>query len=288
MHMRPSTSSKMRKHARPLASSSTRRKCAPPSISLSTRSASLDLVDYEEMTRARPSTSSTMRRRARPLTLPSTRRRRARPSTSSSTKRRSARPLASILRTRVGDVDALDGVRRAGGSRGSRGGEIFWRRAAKLRWKKATIISNVAIARRVHAPDVEEALPQRRIHRGWRGMSITTADIAVVEVAVGRAMMLRLFCGSKVRNSSNEFFIVRFIILELCPGPLDDLDRFNRMIQLSSTILSFIVLEIRAWTRKVTKKEFFFKSSMIYHLSFSKIEHGRVLTGTPNSATTNY
>ena len=89
-------------------------------------------------------------------------------------------------------------------------------------------------------------------------MSITTADIAVVEVAVGRAMMPRLFCGSKVRNSSNEFFIVRFIILELCPGPLDDLDRFNGMIQLSSTILSFIVLEMRVWTRKVTKKKVFF------------------------------
>ena len=85
---------------------------------------------------------------------------------------------------------------------------------------------------------------------------------------------------SVVRNSSNEFFIVRFIILELCPGPLDDLDRFNGMIQLSSTILSFIVLEMRVWTRKVTKKRFFFfKWSMIYHLSFSKIEYGRVLRG---------
>ena len=52
---------------------------------------------------------------------------------------------------------------------------------------------------------------------------------------------------SVVRISSNEFFIVRFIILELCPGPLDDLDRFNGMIQLSSTILSFIILEKRVW-----------------------------------------
>ena len=77
--------------------------------------------------------------------------------------------------------------------------------------------------------------------------------------------MLRI-C-SVVRNSSNEFFIVRFIILELCPGPLEDLDRFIEMIRLSSTILSFIILENRAWTRKVAKKEvFFFKIK--YDLSF--------------------
>ena len=39
-----------------------------------------------------------------------------------------------------GDVDALDRERRAGVSKGSRGGEIFWRRAAELRLKEATII----------------------------------------------------------------------------------------------------------------------------------------------------
>ena len=39
-----------------------------------------------------------------------------------------------------GGVEGLDGVRRAGVSRGSRGGEIVWRRAAELRSKEATII----------------------------------------------------------------------------------------------------------------------------------------------------
>merc|ERR1712155_250354 len=80
------------------------------------------------------------------------------------------------------------------------------------------------------------------------------------------------FLAAAVRNSLNEFFIVRFIVLELCPGPLEDLDRFIEMIRLSSTVLSFIILENRAWTRKVAKKEvFFFKIK--HDLSFIILEN---------------